>query len=162
MRSPSPRNQPDQRRRREREGDVHKDPWVNLVKMKADNPRIMAWRHRIRVQEEMLRMTHPQREHIDRVLESEQRRVRDDAKAILRFRHIAGMTTKLDVGWPPNNSVTVIMDGNGSSEETTSDEEGAWSPPPPYCRDGSPDGRRGPGDRDHQDRRGGREGRLRP
>ena len=111
-------------RRRERRGNAERrregrregkrfDPWVSLVRVKMDNPAVTAWRHRMRVQEELVKMTHPQREHIERVLESEERRVRDDARAILRFRHIAGMSTQLDIEWPPRDEVTVRMEDGG-------------------------------------------------
>ena len=151
-------------RRRERRGNAERrregrregkrfDPWVSLVRVKMDNPAVTAWRHRMRVQEELVKMTHPQREHIERVLESEERRVRDDARAILRFRHIAGMSTQLDIEWPPRDEVTVRMEDGGEDDYSTtssssSEEERGRSPPPPYCRDRSHERggeRRGPG-----------------
>ena len=109
----------------------------------------------MRVQEELVRRTHPQKDHIERVLESEERRVRDDANAILRYRHIAGMSTQLDIDWPPRDDVTVRMEDRGEAEysqtSSSSEDEEVRTPPPPYCRDESPEGgfRRGP-------RRGGR------
>ena len=58
----------------------------------------MEWRHRIRVFEETLRTFQPKlQDHINQVLDVEQRKVVDDTKAILRYRGIAGMRTTLDI-----------------------------------------------------------------
>ena len=135
-----------------------KDPWLQMMQVRSENPALMKWLHRWRVQQELLMSNHHQRDHITRVVESEEQRVRDDAKAISRYRHIAGMMTKLDICWPPMDEVTVTMESNYDPyDEDTEDEEERENrrearrirtPPPPYC------GRRSPS-RDRNDRRGG-------
>ena len=60
------------------------DVWLKMLGQKAALPELHAWRHRFRVLEFILREAHPARDHIKRVLDSEEAKARDDATALLR------------------------------------------------------------------------------
>ena len=141
-----------ERRRRQ------KDPVAKLTRMKTANPELMEWRHRLRVYEEILRTANPHnRDHINQILDVEQRRVTEDARAIMRFKGIAGLSTEMDISWPPKNEVHVSVDPGQSDSETDTEDEGRGGDPPAHCRRyRSPRGR----NRDFEgpDRRGGRGG----
>ena len=97
----------------------------------------MEWRHRIRVFEETLRTSQPKlQDHINQVLDVEQRKVVDDTKAILRYRGIAGMRTTLDISWPPKDQIRVTVDPEEDGSETNRDEEedDQGGHPPTNCR----------------------------
>ena len=115
------------------------DPWLKLMGQKATIPDLYEWRHRTRVMELMMSDAHPLREHIRRVLASEEQRAHDDARALLRSQELTGAAASLDIAWPPNNDVRLVI-GKPSrellgmeftEEETTTEEEETWSPPPP-------------------------------
>ena len=141
----------EERRGRER---MRKDPFARLMRMREQNPRLMEWRHRLRVYEELLMMNHEQGDHIERIFRSEQRRVEDDAKAIERYKRITGVTTLLDIDWPPGmeggrrerRRERERMREEESELESDSMSEEEWerrrnryrSPPPPYCANRSP------------------------
>ena len=106
-------------------------------------PDLMEWRHRLRVFEEVLRTSHPQRAHIERVLETEQRRVEEEVRTITHFRGLAGMRTDVDISWPPTDAVRVTVapvqaDYTDSETESEEDLGNGLLPtprgrPPPYC-----------------------------
>ena len=122
-----------QRRRRQ------KDPLAQLTRMKAANPELMEWRHRLRVFEEILRTSHPHmRDHINALLDVEQRRVTEDARAIIRYKGIAGLSTRLDISWPPRDVVTVSGPGADSGSDTEGGDEAGGEPPEDCRRPRSP------------------------
>ena len=162
QRTPSRRRRtPPRRQRSPPRRPRARDPYQQLLQLQADHPKIMEWRHRLRVFEEILRHTHPlQREHISRTLDSQAARVKEEAQAILRYRAITGMETKLDISWPPSDVIEMRAGAREHleylSSETEEDDESirGRSPPPPYCRDAEPRPRRSP--RGDDDRNGGR------
>ena len=134
---------------------LQKEPFNELTKLKAAHPAIMEWRHRLRVYEEILRTSHPQqRDHINRVLDVEKKRVTEDAKAILRYRGIAGLRTTLDISWPPKDVINIDIDTSEQDSETDEERERGDRRPPAGCRPRmrSPNGRDRDQDRDRRER----------
>lgn len=128
----------EQAARRERTlNRLRKEPWARLTKLKHDMPDLMEWRHRLRVYEEVLRTSHPQRAHIERVLETERQRVVEEAKTITHFRGLAGMRTDVDISWPPTDAMRVtvapVQADYTDSETDSEEEEDPRGRPPPYC-----------------------------
>ena len=149
----------DERRMPERRADnevrrqpEHNDPWRMIQAQKAAMPAIHDWRHRMRVAELQMLETHPQREHIRRVLESEEAAAAADAKALVRSQELTGAATSFDISWPPSKSVTVKFGKPGRDLEIdTESEEDEERPrgryygavPPPNCGYGKYRGHRG-------------------
>ena len=161
QRTPRRRRTPTRRQRTPPRRPRARDPYQQLLQLHADHPKIMEWRHRLRVFEEILRHTHPlQREHISRTLDSQAARVKEEAQAILRYRDITGMETKLDISWPPTDVIEMRaglrehLEYLSSETEEEEERQRGRTPPPPYCRDAEPRPRRSP--RDDEDRDGGR------
>ena len=150
----------EQREPRERSGarsEAGGDPWRTLQAQKAQNPAVFEWRRRVRVMELQMMESHPQREHIRRVLESEEEAAVADARALIRSQELTGAQTSFDISWPPSKAVTVKFGkpGRDRNEDTetddTEDENNGriyGAVPPPNC--GFYRGRGGP--------RGGRGG----
>ena len=149
--------------------DVPADPWLGLMSQMANCPSIHAWRHRVRVMEYLMMDIHPDHDHIRRVVDSQERRARDTARALVRTQELSGAATVPDISWPPRDGTMIVMGcpagtypgiGDEPSSESEEEEEldyGAVPPPPPYCRPfgrGRRGGRRGPGGRGRG--RGGR------
>ena len=64
------------------------DIWLKMLGQKANLPDLHAWRHRFRVLEHILREQHPERDHIRRVIDSEELKAQDDAAALMRSQVI--------------------------------------------------------------------------
>ena len=136
------------------------DPWVQLQGVMARFPALFEWLHRVRTTQHLLMSAHPNRDHIRRVVESEELRSVELARSLLRSQEITGAATLLDISWPPANGSMVVLGRPGmfvpgaEMTEDDSDEEDYRLPPPPHCapwRDGRGRGGRG-------GRRGGRRG----
>ena len=64
------------------------DVWLKMQGQKANLPDLHAWRHRFRVMEHVLQELHPDRDHIRRVIASEEIKAREDAAALMRSQVI--------------------------------------------------------------------------
>ena len=142
-----------------------RDPWLGMLELRARHPELFEWLHRVRATQHLLMAAHPSREHIRRVLESEEVRAADLARALLQGQEATGAATYLDISWPPPNSRTgtntIIMGRPGlfvpgaELSDESDDEENMGYTPPPACKYW-----RGQG-RGHRGGRGGRGGRGR-
>ena len=137
------------------------DPWLQLLAIMANHPAIFEWLHRVRTTQHLLMAAHPNREHIQRVVESEERRARDLARSLLQGQEMTGAATLLDISWPPTNGSTVVlgrpglfMPGADLTDETDDEDDDFQLPPPPHC--GPWRGGRGRGRGGRGGRRGGR------
>ena len=141
---------------------VPADPWLGLMAQMANSPAIHAWRHRVRVMEYLLMDIHPDHDHIRRVVDSQERRARDTARALVRTQELSGAATVPDISWPPRDGTMIVMgcpvgtypginDPADLHSETSEEEEDDYrAAPPPHCRPygrGRRGGRRGPGGR---------------
>ena len=145
-----------QRRIRER------DPWRAHQERMIRHPAIYEWRHRQAVSEIMMMELHPMRDHIRRVLASEQSRAQEDARALIRSQQITGAQTQLNTSWPPVDNFRVYFgephremyeedDDFAQTSDTDSEPDWQRSPPPPYCAPAGPRDRGNP-DRDEDGR----------
>ena len=136
------------------------DPWIQLQSVMARFPALFEWLHRVRTTQHLLMSAHPNRDHIRRVVESEELRSVELARSLLRSQEITGAATLLDISWPPANGSMVVLGRPGmfvpgaEMTDDDTDEEDYQLPPPPHCapwREGRGRGGRG-------GRRGGRRG----
>ena len=94
----------------------------------------------------MMAEHHPLREHIRRVLDSEEARAQEDARALLRTQQLTGAQTTLNCSWPPEDNFRVYFgeprremfeeeDGfdDPGSDTTDYESDTPATPPPPYC-----------------------------
>ena len=86
------------------------DPWLRLQAPRSEIPHIHAWVNRIRVLEYLLMKTHPDRDHFRKVIDSQERRARDTARALIRSQDVSGTAAMPDVSWPPRGRATLVMD----------------------------------------------------
>ena len=138
-------------RRQTRSGNRNKvkmlgkrDPWLEMLELRARNPGLFEWLHRVRATQHLLMAAHPSREHIRRVLESEEVRVADLARALLQGQEAPGVATYLDISWPPptsrTGSNTIIMGRPGlfvpgaELSDDSEEEEPLGNIPPPTCK----------------------------
>ena len=131
--------------------------------MMAANPELFEWLHRLRTTQYMLTMAHPNREHISRVIQSEETRSRELAESLLRGQEITGVATLLNITWPPVRETTTVLGRPGlfipgaefyMEDVDDQDQDEDYLPPPPrHCRP-----RRGRGGRGPRGGRGGRGG----
>ena len=120
---------------------VEEDQWLKIQAQKASLPDLYRWRHRLRVLEHVLMDAHPEREHIRRVLASEEAQAVSDAKAIMRTQEMTGVGTVADIQWPPRNCMMVAhgipgrtIPGMEAITETDTEDERSPSPgPQPHC-----------------------------
>ena len=147
------------------------DNWIRLQGQKALLPALHAWRRRVRVAELQLMETHPERDHIRRVLESEEAAAVAEAQALIRSEELTGIVVTPNINWPlPNakeraelKNATGFLKADAlpfprmekrrrrDSDEEDSDEGSFYNAvPPPNCGYDRNNGWRG--------RRGGRGG----
>ena len=121
---------------------VEEDQWLKIQAQKATLPDLHRWRHRLRVLELVLMDAHPERDHIRRVLESEEAQAVSDAKAIMRTQEMTGIGTVADIQWPPRNCMMVAhgipgrtIPGMEAITETDTEDERSPTPDPiqPHC-----------------------------
>ena len=84
--------------------------------------------------------THPDRDHIRREIDSQERRARDTLRALIRSGDVSGTAAMLDVSWPAREGTTMVMEGLpelGDLLDTSVSEEDEEDyrevPTPPYC-----------------------------
>ena len=140
-----------------------RDPWQEVLTVMAANPELFEWLHRLRTTQYMLTMAHPNREHISRVIQSEETRSRELAESLLRGQEITGVATLLNITWPPVRETTTVLGRPGlfipgaefyMEDVDDQDQDEDYLPPPPrHCRP-----RRGRGGRGPRGGRGGRGG----
>ena len=139
-----------------RRGVIPQDPWLELLGIMARHPEVFEWLHRVRTTQHLLMAAHPNRDHIRRVVESEERRSVELAGSLLRGQEVTGAATILDISWPPTNNTTILMGRPGifmpGAELTDESDEETIQPPTPYC------GPRGRGRGGYRGGRGGRGG----
>ena len=135
------------------------DPWLELMGLMARHPEVFEWLHRVRTTQHLLMMAHPNREHIRRVVQSEEARSADLARSLIQGQEMTGAATMLDIAWPPSrfSSNTIVMGQPGmyvpGAEISEESEDEADYYPPPHCAPW-----RGRGGRGHRGGRGGRGG----
>ena len=54
--------------------------------------------------------THPDRDHIRRVIDSQERRARNTTRALIRSGDVSGTAAMPDVSWPPREGTTMVME----------------------------------------------------
>ena len=134
-------NQGEGHRLPEARDEIRGDAWRIMLSQRANSPAMFEWRRRVRVMELQLLETHPERDHIRRVLESEEAAAVTDAKALIRSQELTGAHTMFDISWPLSKSVTVKFGKPGrdvaDTESETDEEErkGRYygAVPPPNC-----------------------------
>ena len=88
---------------------MEEDQWLKLQQQKAQLPNLHKWRHRVRVLEHVLMDAHPDRDHIKRVLASEEAQAVTDAKALMRTQELTGTGAIMDIKWPPRNAIAMSV-----------------------------------------------------
>ena len=54
--------------------------------------------------------THPDRDHIRREIDSQERRARDTLRAFIRSSDVSGTAAMPDVSWPLREGTTIVME----------------------------------------------------